>query len=78
MRKAVLAWRVDEGTHERIKLAGLAIVAVVSGNRTFGVGDKVNTETVFVIDDRVDDSQQAALVERTARRRLVQHCGRGP
>lgn len=62
-QKAVLAWKVSEGSVDGLQLDGLAVVAVVCGDRTFGVGDKVKTETVFVVDDRASESQQAALMK---------------
>ncbi len=61
--KATMAWKVSKGTYKDVRLDGLAVVAVVFGDRTFGIGDQVTTQTVFVVDKRADKSQQAALVE---------------
>lgn len=61
--KAILAWKVNEGSHDGVRLDGLSVVAVVCGNRTFGVGDKVTTQTIFVVDERADESQREALVK---------------
>ena len=61
--KAILAWRVGEGVFHGQRLDGLAVAAVVYGDRTFGMGAKVKTQTVFVVDKRGDEKQRAALVE---------------
>jgi len=61
--KATLVWKVDKGNVGNVSLDGLAIVAVVFGNETFGTGRKVTTRTVFVVDERADDAQQKALIK---------------
>jgi hypothetical protein len=61
--KALLAWKVNAGKHKDVQLDGLTIVAVVSGDRTFGVGEKAKTQTVFVVDERASTAQRDALVE---------------
>ena len=61
--KALLAWKVNAGKHKDVELDGLTIVAVVSGDRTFGVGEKAKTQTVFVVDERATAAQRDALVE---------------
>ena len=48
--QATLAWKVTKGTYQDVKLDGLSIVAIVYGDRTFGVGEKVKTETLFIVD----------------------------
>lgn len=60
--KATLAWKVGHGAYNDVKLDGLAVVAVVYGDGTFGVGDKVKTETVFIVDKRANESQRKALI----------------
>ena len=60
--KATLAWKVTKGSFDDVTLDGLAVVAVVFGDRTFGMGDKVNTRTIFVVDERANESQQSALI----------------
>jgi hypothetical protein len=60
--QATMAWKVTRGTFQNVKLDGLSIVAVVYGDRTFGVGDKVKTETLFIVDKQASKRQQKALV----------------
>jgi hypothetical protein len=61
--RAVLAWKVNTGKHAGVQLDGLTVVAVVAGDRTFGAGEKVKTQTVFVVDERASAAQRDALVE---------------
>ena len=60
--KATLAWKVNKGEYDGAKLDGLSIVAVVFGDGTFGVGDKVKTRTLFIVDERASKPQQQALI----------------
>ena len=60
--QATMAWKVTKGTYQDVKLDGLSVVAVVYGDRTFGVGDKVKTETLFIVDKQATKPQQKALV----------------
>ena len=60
--KATLAWKVAEGDYDGVQLDGLSVVAVVFGDSTFGVGDKVKTRTVFIVDEKASQPQQKALI----------------
>ncbi|HJN07564.1 MAG TPA: DUF1326 domain-containing protein [Pirellulaceae bacterium] len=60
---AVMAWQVGEGQYKDAALDGLSIVAVVQGDQTFGIGEKVNTQTVLIVDQRASESQRQALIE---------------
>jgi len=60
--EATLAWKVDRGTFDGVSLEGLSIVAVVFGDRTFGIGNAVSTRSVIIVDERADERQQAALI----------------
>lgn len=61
--QGTLAWKVDRGSYENVPLDGLAIVAVVFGDRTFGVGNHVTTQTILLVDERASAPQQAALIQ---------------
>lgn len=61
--KAIMAWKIREGVHRGTRLDGLAVVAVVCGDNTFGAGRKVKSRTVFVVDKRASKAQQQALVD---------------
>jgi hypothetical protein len=60
--KATLAWKVTKGKFQDVQLDGLSVVAVVYGDRTFGVGDKVKTETLFIVDEKATEPQRKALM----------------
>lgn len=60
--QATLAWKVRKGSFNGVSLDGLSVVAVVFGDRTFGVGDQVTTRTRFVVDQRATPAQRDALV----------------
>ena len=59
---AVLAWKVSQGTYQGARLNDLAVVALVCGDSTLGIDEKVKTRTTFLVDERATKSQQAALV----------------
>lgn len=61
--KAILAWKVSEGIHQDVDLDGLAVVAVVFGDKTFGTGHKVKTQAILYVDERATLTQQHALVD---------------
>jgi hypothetical protein len=61
--KAILAWKVTEGVYQDVNLDGLAVVAVVFGDKTFGTGHKVETQAIVLTDERASQTQQHALVE---------------
>jgi hypothetical protein len=60
--KATMAWKVTEGSFDGVDLAGQAIVAIVFGNQTFGLGKPVTTRTVFIIDPKTNSAQREALI----------------
>ena len=63
--KATLAWKVTEGTFDGVRLDGLSVVAVVIGDRTFGLvetREPVITKSVLIVDDRATPIQRVALV----------------
>jgi hypothetical protein len=65
-RQAVLSWRVDHGTINGVSLDGLAIIAVVVGDKNLGIhelgGAKPNSHTALFVDSRASSTQQAALL----------------
>ncbi len=60
---AVMAWKVNDGEYENVRLDGLSVVAVVHGDETFGIGEKVKTKTIFIVDARANQSQREALIK---------------
>jgi hypothetical protein len=63
-REAILAWRVQEGSWNGIKLDGLSVVGVVKAQAT--LGDPFATpdpiRAVLIVDDKASPEQRAALV----------------
>lgn len=60
--RAVLAWKVTEGTYQGQDLAGLSVVAAVKGTTTFTVDDVKAARAVLIVDQRATPEQKAALV----------------
>ena len=65
-KEAVLAWKVDRGLVNGVRLDGLSVVAVVAGDRNLGIreigGGKSTTRSVMYVDQRANAAQQMALV----------------
>jgi len=65
-KEAVLAWKVDRGSFNGVRVDGLSVVAVVAGDRNLGIqeigGGKSSTRSVMYVDQRATASQQMALV----------------
>ena len=66
-KQAVLAWRVDEGTVDGVDLAGLSVVAALSGTHNLGMhemGGEASTDVkaLYYVDDRATSAQRDALV----------------
>ena len=76
-REALLAWKVDKGHLDGVRLDGLAVVAAVSGNANLSVheigGEIATTRTALFVDARASEAQRKALVTmaRTLASRVV-------
>src|SRR4051812_39669265 len=66
-KNAVLAWRVDKGTLNNVKLDGLSVVAVIRADNTLGLEQTVPAKVVLIVDSKANTAQQAALVELAKR-----------
>jgi hypothetical protein len=67
-QQAILAWSIDEGSHNGVDLAGLKVVLAVSASDTLGYGGGlvINPDpikSVVLVDERATSEQQAALVD---------------
>ena len=62
--EAVLAWRVQAGSWEGVKLDGLSVIAVVRASATLGnpYSNPLPARAVMVVDARAASEQRAALV----------------
>jgi hypothetical protein len=67
-KEALLAWKVDEGTWNGVRLDGLGVALVVNAESTIG-SDGVfpmqagKTKSVILVDQKADEKQHAALVD---------------
>jgi uncharacterized protein DUF1326 len=65
-RQAILAWNVDRGSFNGVSVAGLSVVAAVSGDRNLGIqemgGDKPVVRSAVFVDERANPAQRLALV----------------
>src|SRR5207253_9258291 len=61
-KNAVLAWKVETGSADGVRLDGLGIVAVVVAQNTLGLEQKAPAKAVLIVDQRADAAQRAALI----------------
>src|SRR5437588_3075131 len=61
-KNAVMAWKVDKGTIDGVRLDGLAVAAVVSASDTLGLTQTGPAKAVLMVDDKANAAQRAALV----------------
>jgi hypothetical protein len=67
-KNGVMAWKVEKGTLDGVRLDGLGIVAVVAASDTLGLEQTGPARAVLIVDERADEVQRKALV-RLARER---------
>ena len=62
--QALLAWHVQEGSWNGVKLDGLTVAAAVQAQATLGdpYGDPYPAQAVLMVDDAADSTQRQALV----------------
>src|SRR5580704_6526552 len=68
---ALLAWHVEQGAWNGVKLDGLTVAAAVRARATLGdpYGDPYPAQAVLLVDDAANSQQRAALIA------LAQHNG---
>ena len=67
-RDAILAWQIEQGSHNGVEIAGLSVVMVVRAADTLGFGGGLvihpdPIKSVVLVDERADFEQREALVE---------------
>lgn len=67
-KEAVMAWKVDEGTWNGVKLDGLGAALVVNAEATLGSNgifpmQAGKTKSVILVDQSADEKQKTALVD---------------
>jgi hypothetical protein len=70
-REALLAWKVDSGSFNGVRLDGLAVVAAVAGDTNLGIreigGETATTRSAVFVDERASAAQRAALLAMAKR-----------
>ncbi|MEX0642736.1 MAG: DUF1326 domain-containing protein [Pirellulales bacterium] len=65
-KSALLAWKINEGRHAGVDLAGLSVVVAVSGSDTLGfdgLDDAKELKSVVLVDRKATPEQASALVD---------------
>jgi len=69
-REALLAWKVDKGTFNGIRLDGLSVVAAVAGDKNLSVheigGEVAKARAAVFVDERATEPQRRALLAMAA------------
>lgn len=62
-KEAVLAWHVDKGTWQNVRLDGLSVAAVVRASATLGdaFSNPLPAKAVLILDERATPAQREAL-----------------
>jgi hypothetical protein len=74
-KQALMAWKVDQGTLDDVRLDGLGVVAVVVASDTLGLKQTGSARAVLIVDSKANAAQRKALV-RLAQKQggdLVRH-----
>lgn len=61
-KNAVVAWKIDAGTVEGVKLDGLGVVAVLAATDTLGLKQSAPGRSVLIVDEKATKAQRDALV----------------
>ena len=63
-KQALLAWKIDSGSWNGVKLDGLHVAGAVTANATLGdpYGEPYPAKVVMLVDDRATPEQRTALV----------------
>jgi len=62
-KNAVIAWMIDKGSFDGVKLDGLGVVAIVSARDTLGLVQSGKGKAVLIVDSRATKAQKEALVK---------------
>ena len=61
--RAVIAWKVTEGSWRGVDLSGLCVAAAVDGTTTFSEDQPEKADSVLIVDAKADSRQREALIE---------------
>src|SRR5262245_36269807 len=57
-KNAVMAWRVDRGSFNNVKLDGLSVVAAIRATDTLGLQQSGPAKVVLIVDSKATTEQQ--------------------
>ena len=60
--RAVMAWKVTEGSWNGVDLQGLCVAAAIDGTTTFSQDQPEKADSVLIVDRRADARQREALI----------------
>src|SRR5262245_29728475 len=61
-KNAVMAWKIDSGSIDGVKVDGLGVVAVISAIDTLGLKQSAPARAVIIVDEKATKTQRDALV----------------
>jgi hypothetical protein len=61
-KNAVMAWKVNDGTIDKVDLKGLSVVAVVAASDTLGLKQTGPAKAVLFVDAKANAAQRDALI----------------
>jgi hypothetical protein len=61
--RAVMAWKVTEGSWQGVDLKGFCVAAAVEGDSTFSTDDPSKARAVLIVDSRADSRERHALID---------------
>ncbi len=61
-KHAVLAWKVERGTLDNVRLDGLGVVAVIAASDTLGLEQTGPAKAVLIVDAKANAAQRDALI----------------
>jgi hypothetical protein len=62
-KNAVVGWKIESGSFDKVKLDGLGVVAVIAAADTLGTTETPRAKAVLIVDKRATAEQKAALIK---------------
>jgi hypothetical protein len=61
-KQGIMAWKVEKGDFNKVKLDGLGVVAVVAASDTLGTRQTGTGKALLIVDERASRAQKDALI----------------
>lgn len=61
-KNAVMAWKVQQGAFDQVRLDGLGVVAVIAARNTLGLEQTGPAKAILIVDSRANEAQRQALI----------------